>query len=274
MKNSLDYIKNNSHKPIKKFGQNFLIDKNIIKKIVNAQKIDKNTCVIEIGPGLGALTLELSKKAGYLLAYEIDKNLVSLLRDNFKNIKNIKIKQKDFMKINLNKKTNELKKEFNKIVVVSNLPYYLSSQMIVKVLQSNKIDNAIFMMQKEFGQRLSAKISTKKYNNFTILVNYYSNIKKLFVVPPTVFIPKPAVESVVFEFQIKKNRNKINNEEKFFKFLKEIFSQKRKTILNNLSNVLNNKTIATKILENLNIDKKLRPENLNIDEFINIYNQT
>ena len=274
MKNSLSYIKQNIHSAVKKFGQNFLIDPNIIKNIVDAQEIDKETCVIEIGPGLGALTGALLQKANKVIAYEIDKKLIPLLKENFSEFKNFEIINQDFMKLDFEKTINELKKQHKKIVVISNLPYYISSQIIIKVLeQSTKIKSCVFMMQKEFGERLTAKISTKKYNNFTILVQYYCEIEKLFNVPPSVFIPKPKVDSTVVKFISKKEKPKIKNETQFFSFLKQMFAQKRKTILNNLSNYILDKDHSREILHKANIEEKLRPENLKIEEFIKIFQQ-
>ena len=272
MKNSLYYIKENIHSAVKKFGQNFLIDTNIINKIVNGQKIDKETCVIEIGPGLGSLTQKLVEKAQHVIVYEIDKKLVSILVDNFKEFNNIEINCQDFLQLNFANIIKKLKKKFKRIVVVSNLPYYASSQLIVQVLSSSdNIESCVFMMQKEFGERLTAKISTKKYNNFSILVQHYAEIKKLFIVPPTVFVPKPKVDSIVFKFKIRKDKLKIENEKKFFSFLKQMFAQKRKTILNNLSNFIHDKEKAKQILFHCDIDPKLRPENLKQETFLSIY---
>ncbi|MFW5794043.1 MAG: 16S rRNA (adenine(1518)-N(6)/adenine(1519)-N(6))-dimethyltransferase RsmA [Bacillota bacterium] len=257
----------------KKYSQNFLLDENIIKKIIKAANINKNTYVIEIGPGFGALTKYLVKQAKKVLLYEIDKELIPHLNKLFSNYNNIEILNKDFLKIN--DIDNDIKKYFNDaddICVVSNLPYHITTPIIMKILEeSNKVDRLIIMMQLEVAKRLTSKPNSKDYNALSVIIQDQTKANYLFKVPKTVFQPRPKVDSAIIELKILKNKVKDN---KYYEFVHNCFSQRRKTLINNLSaNYDVTKAKLTNILEKLSIPEKIRAEALTNNDFKNIYNK-
>ena len=215
----------------KKFGQNFIIDENIVNQIVEKSEIDDSTLVIEIGPGSGALTYKLAKKAKNVLCYEIDTSLKEILENNLNGLSNVKIKFEDFL---LSNPQNEIKNyDYKKLYVVANLPYYITTPIIMKIIEELDVDKIVVMVQKEVGNRFKAKPNTKEYNSLSVYLNYYFNIKKICDVSRNVFIPKPNVDSIVVLFE-KKEKLKVNDEKFFFKLVKDSFKQKRKTLKNNL----------------------------------------
>jgi len=253
----------------KKFGQNFIIDDNIIKSIINKSNIDNNTLVIEIGVGAGALTNILSQYAKNVLCYEIDESLKPILDVTLKKCKNINIIYKDFLKADI--KTDIKKYEFKKLYVVANLPYYITTPIIMKIIESElAIDKIVVMVQKEVGNRFNANPNTKEYNSLTIFLNYYFDIKKILDVSRNVFIPKPNVDSVVIEFSKKEQKYKVKNEKFFFKLIKDSFVQKRKTIKNNLKNYDLNK--IEEILTKYNFNLNTRAEQIQVEIFVELAN--
>lgn len=259
-------------RPVKAFGQNFLSDNNIIKKIADAQDIT-NKNVIEIGPGLGHLTKELVSKAKKLVAIEIDKKLVPVLKEEFKSNNNFEVINDDFLNVNLKEL---IKKQFNNerdVVVVANLPYYLTSPIILKLLENiDLFMSFVLMMQKEVALRLNAGINTKAYNNLSIMIQYYCQTKILFDVKPQSFFPAPKITSSVVLFTTKSER-KLIDDKNFWKFVRSCFVNKRKTLINNLGNYLNNKEQAISIVEKLNWSLNIRAENLTFDMFLDLFNQ-
>ena len=251
----------------KKFGQNFIVDKNIIHSIISKSNIDKDTLVIEIGPGAGSLTTELDEVAGHIIAYEIDKTLKPILET--KNLKNTTIIYEDFLKRNI---SEDLKKyNYQKIYVVANLPYYITTPIIIKLIEDKlNIDKIVVMVQKEVGDRFKAKPNTKEYNSLSIFLNYYYTVEKLLDVSKNVFIPKPNVDSIVFSLTKKRNKIKVDNEKLFFKLVRDSFKQKRKTLKNNLKGY-NLKKIE-EILKKHNLDLTIRAEALPIEIFAEIAN--
>lgn len=194
--------KNDLH-PVKSFGQNFLFDNNIINKIANAQAIEGKN-VIEIGPGLGNLTEKIIAKAKKLVAIEIDKKLISVLQDKFNNKKNFKVINEDFLNINLQKLIAEEFDNEKGIIVIANLPYYLTSPIILKLVSNFEAFNSFtLMMQKEVAVRLTAKINSKNYSNLSIMVQYYCDSKILFDIKPQSFYPCPKVTSSLVFFKMK-----------------------------------------------------------------------
>ena len=183
----------------KMFGQNFIIDENIINNIITSAQIDKDTLVIEIGPGAGSLTYKLSEYSKNVLCYEIDTTLKELLEDNLKDCNNVDIIFKDFLKVNV---LEDIKKySYKKLYVVANLPYYITTPIIIKFIEDNiPVDKIVVMVQKEVGDRFKAKPNTKEYNSLSIYLNYYFDVKKLLDISKNVFIPKPNVDSIVVEF--------------------------------------------------------------------------
>ncbi len=253
----------------KSFGQNFIIDENIINSIINKSNIDKDTLVIEIGPGAGSLTYKLGMNAKNVLCYEIDTTLKDILKENLCELENVEVIYKDFLKADV---LNDIKKyEFKKLYVVANLPYYITTPIIMKFIEDKiPVTKLVVMVQKEVGNRFKAVPNTKEYNSLSIYINYYFNVKKLLDVSKNVFIPKPNVDSIVVEFTRKENTYSLKNEEIFFKLVKDSFIQKRKTIKNNLKNYDLDKVV--KVLEKYGYDLSVRAEQLPIEVFVEIAN--
>lgn len=251
----------------KKFGQNFIVDKNIIHSIISKSNIDKDTLVIEIGPGAGSLTTELDEVAGHIIAYEIDKTLKPILET--KNLKNTTIIYEDFLKRNV---LEDIKKyNYQKIYVVANLPYYITTPIIIKLIEDKlNIDKIVVMVQKEVGDRFKAKPNTKEYNSLSIFLNYYYTVEKLLDVSKNVFIPKPNVDSIVISLTKKEDKIKVNNEKLFFKLVRDSFKQKRKTLKNNLKGY--NLEKIEEVLKKHNLDLTVRAETLPIEIFAEIAN--
>ena len=252
----------------KKFGQNFLQDNNIIRKIVETANIEDNSLIIEIGPGAGALTKELVKK-GKVLAYEIDTELKEKLNETFKDNNNLEIIFDDFL--NRNVKEDIKKYDYNKIYVVANLPYYINTPIITKIIEEKlDLEKMVIMVQKEVGERFSAKPNSKDYSSITIFLNYYFDIKKEFIVSKNSFIPKPNVDSIIISLNKKKEKVYVKDEEKFFKLIRDSFQQKRKTLRNNLRDY-NFEKILNMLKEN-NLPETVRAEQISLDLFAEISN--
>lgn len=253
----------------KGYGQNFIIDENTINNIVNNTNIDKDTLVIEIGPGAGALTYKLALCAKQVLAYEIDIKLKDILAENLKGLDNVKIIYEDFLKCNVKKDLECF--DYDKIYVVANLPYYITTPIIMKIID-DKIDvsKVIIMVQKEVGNRFKAKPGAKDYSSLSIFLNYYYDIKKMMDVSRNIFIPKPNVDSVVLEMNKINGKYNIKNEELFFSLVRNSFKQKRKTIKNNLKDY-DIKTIE-KILNKYKFDLNSRAEQIPMEVFVDISN--
>ena len=253
----------------KKFGQNFIIDENIIDKIVDSSKIDNDTLVIEIGPGAGSLTYKLCKKAKNVLCYEIDTTVKDILHENLKEYNNFEIKYQDFLNSNI---LEDIKKyNYKKLYVVANLPYYITTPIITKIIEDNiPVDKIVIMVQKEVGDRFKAEVGTKEYNSLTIYLNHYFDIKKVMVVSKNVFLPKPRIDSMVLEFNKKKDLPDIKNEKLFFKLVRDSFTQKRKTLRNNLKNY--DLVKIEKVLKKYDLDLSVRAEQISSNIFIDISN--
>ena len=258
----------------KSLGQNFLIDKEVIANTIQKANIGKDDLVIEIGPGLGTLTNELVNFAGKVICVELDKKMVEILKDRFLLFDNIEIINEDILKIDLNKIIDENKLERTKIV--ANLPYYITTPIIMRLLEGKaKFDSITVMVQKEVADRLCAKTGTREAGAITYTVEYYADAQKLFTVPNTSFIPMPGVESEVITLEIRKEKlYDVKNEEKLFKIIKYAFMQRRKTLLNALQNteVCSNKENLKEVLDNLQIDERIRGEALTLKDFVNISN--
>ena len=247
-----------------RLGQNFLIDKNIAKKIVKSADISVLDTVIEIGPGYGILTDELSKISKKIIAVEIDKKLSEKLIEKYKNQKNIKLINTDFLKYNPPKK--------QKLKFVANLPYYISSAVISKILPLPNWDTAVFMIQKEVANRLKSQPNSSDYGVLTIACQVFCSVEKMFNVPGTCFEPKPEVTSTVVKLKRLKNPLiKKNEEENFFRIVKSAFLHRRKTLLNSLCLELKNdkKKLEEKILQ-AGISPLCRAETISIDGFVKL----
>lgn len=254
----------------KQYGQNFLKDKNIINKIVTSANITPNMIVIEIGPGMGALTEELIKVSKKTICYEIDPDMVIILKDKFKNVPSEKLEiiEQDFLKANLNNKF----KESDNITLVANLPYYITTPILLKVLEElSFIKSITIMVQKEVAERLAGKPSTKDYNALSVLVQYKHEAKILFDVSKKSFYPEPDVTSSVIQIT-KKNHYKVAmSEEYFYKFNRNIFRQRRKTLVNNIKESYQyDRCQIEEILNKEGLNLKIRSENLSVEQIINL----
>lgn len=253
----------------KKFGQNFIIDQNIINSIIKKSGIDKDITVLEIGPGAGSLTYHLSKNAKNVLCYEIDNSVKKVLDETLSEVNNVKVIYEDFLKADVKKELSEI--DFNKLYVVANLPYYITTPIINKIIEEKiPVEKLVVMVQKEVGNRMKAEPGTKEYNSLSIYLNYYFDIKKELDVSRNVFLPKPNVDSIVISLTKKENRFKLDNETLFFDFVKESFTQKRKTLKNNIKKY--NLEIIEKVLNRYNLDLSVRAEQLSIKQFVEIAN--
>ena len=257
----------------KKFGQNFLTDQNILSNIVLASECNKDSLVIEIGPGLGALTELLCESAGFVLAYEIDSDLIPVLNKNLEQFDNYEIINKDILEVDINEDINKNKKDYKNIILVANLPYYITTPIILGLLsKTNLIKKYVMMMQLEVADRICGKPKTKDYNALSIAIGYRAEATKCFNVSRKVFIPEPNVDSAVIKLDLYDNPPfKANDEELFFKLIREAFSQRRKTLVNNLSNNYN-KELILKMLDEFNIKSNVRSEELTIANFVDFSN--
>lgn len=267
MKTQLD---NNSFKIKKKFGQNFIVDINIINKIVDSSKISKDTLVIEIGPGIGSLTYKLVQTAGYVLCYEIDRDIEPILKENLKDYSNYSIIFDDFLKRDLLSDINNY--SFDKLMIIANLPYYITTPIIMKIIDDNiNPDKMVFMVQKEVGDRFKALPGTKDYNSLSVYLNYYFDISKVMDVNRNVFIPIPNVDSIVVSFEKKKELLYVDNYTLFFKLVRDSFKYKRKTLRNNLKGY--NLELINKVLNKNVHNLGDRAEVIPIELFVEIANE-
>lgn len=271
--NTKDIIEKYDFSFKKKFGQNFLVDKNVLSNIVSNASITKDSIVIEIGPGIGALTQFLCDEAEFVYAFEIDNTLIPILEETLAGYDNKLITEGDFLKIDLEKfySDNQLGRTAE-VVVVANLPYYITTPIISKLIESGlKIDRMIMMMQKEVAERLSAKPKTKDYNSLSIFIQYYMDVKILMNVNKNVFIPKPNVDSAVIELSRKKTRDiEVVDEEQFFTLVKDGFNQRRKTLRNNWKKY-DLKRIESAMTE-LGLHLGQRAEEISINDYIKLVN--
>ncbi len=251
----------------KKFGQNFLVDQNILQRIVEVSEINSNVNVIEIGPGLGSLTEYLCQKANKVLCYEIDQDMIDLLEKNLE-YDNYQILHKDILKANVNE---DIATYFDDkpVFLVANLPYYITTPIILKLLEeTNRIKKYTMMMQYEVAMRITSKPNVKDYNALSILIAYKAMATKALDVPRTVFIPAPNVDSAVVVLDLyDKPRVIVKNEDFFLKLIKGAFAQRRKTLINNLMQMNIPREKALSALEKMNLDKAIRSEALSIEEF-------
>lgn len=255
----------------KSLGQNFLIDGNILKNISKAGEITKEDLILEIGPGIGTLTEELALNAKKVVAVELDKNLLPILDETLKAYDNIEIVHGDILKIDL-KELIDNKLEGGPIKVVANLPYYITTPIIGKLLEENlNIHSIIVMVQKEVAGRIVAGPNNKEYGALSLFINFYSHPEIILRVPKTVFMPQPRVDSAVVKLTIKDELPDVDRD-LFFKVVKSAFSKRRKTLLNSLSSgeLGLEKEIIKNVLKEANIPLNMRAENLNIEDFIKI----
>jgi 16S rRNA (adenine1518-N6/adenine1519-N6)-dimethyltransferase len=257
----------------KSLGQNFLIDPNILNRIVDHAKITEETATIEIGPGIGALTEHLARRSKRVVAYEIDQRLLPILNETLAPYPNVEIIHQDVLKADVKDMMAEKFSGIEDIMVVANLPYYVTTPIIMKLLEEKlPIRGIVCMLQKEVADRISASPGTKDYGSLSIAIQYYTKAEVVMTVPKTVFVPQPNVDSAVIRLTVlEKPPVEMIDEDFFFRVIKVSFAQRRKTILNNLTSQLpdgkEKKESILIALQEAEIDPKRRGETLSLEEF-------
>ena len=260
----------------KSFGQNFLTDTNILQKIVDTAEIDDQVNVIEIGPGIGALTEFLAERAAQVMAFEIDHRLVPILADTLRDFDNVTVVNEDILKVDLAQHIQNLKNPDLPIKVVANLPYYITTPILMHLIESGiPFSEFVVMMQKEVADRISAKPNTKAYGSLSIAVQYYMTAKVAFIVPRTVFVPAPNVDSAILKMVRRPEPAVAVEDEKFFfKVSKASFIHRRKTLWNNLTGYFGKtdeiKDKLTKALDQAGLSPSVRGEALGLEEFASL----
>lgn len=259
----------------KSLGQNFLVDEHVLSQIVDSAEIDSEDTVIEIGPGIGTLTRELSYRAKQVISIEIDKNLIPILSETLADRDNIKIINQDILKTDLHELVNEFSPD-RKVKVVANLPYYITTPIIMRFLEEKvPLKTMVIMIQKEVANRINAVPSTKDYGSLSVAVQYYCDTDIVAKAPKGAFIPEPGVDSAVIKLEVKEDKGiELINEDLFFEVVKAAFSKRRKTLLNALSTFgsIGGKQEAKMALEIANIDAQLRGETLDMKQFASLAN--
>lgn len=257
----------------KSLGQNFLIDTNILRKIVDAGQLSESSGAIEIGPGIGALTEQLAKVSKKVVAFEIDQRLLPILADTLSPYDNVKIVHQDVLKADVNQIVAEEFEGISDLMVVANLPYYVTTPIIMKLLEEQvPVRGMVVMLQKEVADRISAKPGTKDYGSLSIAVQYYTQPETVMIVPKTVFVPQPNVDSAVIRLTKRdKPAVDVKDVDFFFTVTRASFAQRRKTLLNNLTSQLpegkQKKEEILAALEEANIEPSRRGETLSLEEF-------
>ncbi|MFD1039892.1 16S rRNA (adenine(1518)-N(6)/adenine(1519)-N(6))-dimethyltransferase RsmA [Virgibacillus byunsanensis] len=261
----------------KSLGQNFLIDVNILENIIRHAGIDKKSGVIEIGPGIGALTEQLAIHAEKVLAYEIDQRLLPILADTLEGYDNVELIHQDILEATVEQAIKANFKPDQPIHIVANLPYYITTPILMKLLREQlPVSSLTVMIQKEVAERMAAKPNSKSYGSLTVAVQYYTEAEVVMKVPKSVFMPQPNVDSSVLRLTTRENPPvHVENEDHFFSIVQASFAQRRKTLRNNLSHFFKEKydkeTIG-KMLDGIGIDGTRRGESLDISEFAALAN--
>lgn len=257
----------------KSLGQNFLIDTNILNRIVDHAELKEDSGVIEIGPGIGALTEQLAKRAKKVVAFEIDQRLLPILKETLEPYPHVKVIHNDILKANVNDVIEQEFEGYSDLMVVANLPYYVTTPIIMKLLEDQlPLRGIVVMLQKEVADRISASPGTKEYGSLSIAIQYYTKAETVMTVPRTVFVPQPNVDSAIIRLtKREKPAAEVQNETFFFEIVRASFAQRRKTILNNLTNNLpRGKELKEQIEQALlhaDIQPQRRGETLSIEEF-------
>lgn len=250
----------------KSLGQNFLKDETVLQKISESITTKENDLIIEIGPGKGALTKHLIKKNSYLVCFEIDTRMQDILK-TYENQKT-KIIYQDILETNIIDTIKDI--NYNKLYIIANIPYYITTPIIKKVMNLPKLESMTLLVQKEVGERLSSRPGNKSYGSLTVYLNYYFDITYLFTVKNICFEPSPKVDSAVINFQKKDQKPKVKDEKKLFKLIENSFHLKRKTLKNNLT-AYNWEKILEVLTKN-NLPPNIRAEEISLEIFINISN--
>lgn len=258
----------------KRFGQNFLLDPMVLDRIVDAAQISRDIGVIEIGPGIGALTEKLAEKAKQVIAVEIDKRLIPILEELFQSQTHVTIVQGDALKVDMMDLVHQFE-QVNEIYVVANLPYYITSPLLIHLLKNRfPLKRIVVMIQKEVADRLTAKPGTKDYGSLSVVAQYFSNVGKVFSVPRHVFIPRPNVDSSVVRLELLDSPSvHVVDETLFFQIVRASFAKRRKTLVNALHGAyatLFSKNEILAFLEKAQIDPQRRGETCSLEEFARI----
>lgn len=268
-------IKKHNFRIKKKFGQNFLTDQNILRNITEVATIDKETLVVEIGPGFGSMTELLLQKAKTVLAYEIDPELIPILEENFTN-DNLILINADILKRNIDDDINSLNEEYSNVVLVANLPFYITTPIIMQVLEQSKlVKELVVMMQLEVAKRFTSKPSTKDYNSLSVVIQFKTDSTIALKVPRTVFVPAPNVDSAVVHMKVKDIIDPAPDDlDVFFRLVRASFIQRRKTLVNNLSSGFNlSKDKIKDLLVECNFGESIRAEKLSVEDFVLLSNK-
>ena len=269
-----DIVDKHGFKFSKSLGQNFLIDDNVIDKIIDGARVKEGDKVIEVGPGIGTLTREMAKRAEKVVAVEIDKNLIPILKETLADFDNTEVVNEDILKVDINKLVDE-KLSGGPVKLIANLPYYITTPIVMKFLEEDiPVTDIVVMVQKEVADRMNAVPSTKDYGALSVAVQYYCDTEIVAKAPRHMFIPQPKVDSTVIGLHIREERKyKADNEQLFFKTVKVAFGQRRKTLLNSLSSMgVLDKAKIKEVLAEAGIDEKRRGETLSIEEFAHLSN--
>lgn len=265
VKKTSEILRDFSFSMKKSFGQNFLVVPRVPEYIANNIGIDEETLVIEIGPGVGALTDFLLDKAKKVICYEIDKDLIPILKEVFKDKTNLEVVHKDFLKVDLSKEINF--NEYKKVVVASNLPYYITSEILIRLFKEEFPFVIAAMMQKEVAHRILKSKGGKDENELTLCAKYFTDFSLLKEVSKNDFFPKPKVDSTVLLF---KKKEGVTKREEYIKLIKTLYAQRRKTIWNNLKDFVNSKEELETKLNKLNIEKTTRVEELEFNDILRL----
>lgn len=263
----------------KSLGQNFIVDSNILRNMVDAGDVDKDTTVIEIGPGIGALTEQIAKAAKDVYAFEIDDRFLTVLDDTLSAYSNVTVIHQDILKVDFEAFKEEYLQDTTRLLVIANLPYYITTPIIMHLLDTDLPFNRLaMMMQKEVAERMTAEVGTKAYNSLTIAIQNKMEASISFIVPKSVFIPKPNVDSAVLMLRRReKPLVEVDEPREFEKFIQMAFTQRRKTIWNNVRNYYQNgeadQTKLAEGFEQAEIDPKRRAETLTVYEFEELFNK-
>lgn len=251
----------------KNFGQNFLISEEVLEKTVEGMNLSQDSCVIEIGAGIGTLTQEMAKKCKKVVAIEIDDTLIPVLNETLSGYDNVKIIHKDVLKVDFNTLIQE--EGLENVRISANLPYYVTTPVITKIFSEKpRIDGMTLMLQKEAGERIMADPNTDEYGVISTIVQYYAEVEKVCIVPPSSFIPQPRVESVVININIRKEpKVNVMDEALFFRIIKTSFNMRRKTLWNVLKQTKLSEDKLREVFESSDIDPKRRGETLSLEEF-------
>jgi 16S rRNA (adenine1518-N6/adenine1519-N6)-dimethyltransferase len=263
----------------KSLGQNFLIDTNILHNIVSAAELTKEKGAVEIGPGIGALTEQLGRAAKKVMAIEIDQRLLPILADTLSPYENIEVVHGDVLELNLKALLEEKMAGVDKVSVVANLPYYVTTPILMKLLEERlPLENIVVMIQKEVAERIAAKPGTKDYGSLSVAAQFYAETEVEMIVPASVFIPRPNVDSAVIRLKVRDRPPvEVDDQDWFFRVVKSSFAQRRKTLLNNLMNGLFLKTQKDEVIQmlaDIGIDPTRRGETLSIEEFARLANES